>query len=87
MIAQILFVILLGVAGYLAWKRFSFVRRNIFLGRDITVEGDTSERWNTMFRVALGQGKMFTRPLAAVMHVFIYFFMVNIPSIVFPLNK
>lgn len=80
MIAQILFVILLGVAGYLAWKRFSFVRRNIFLGRDITVEGDTSERWNTMFRVALGQGKMFTRPLAAVMHVFIYvgFIIINI---------
>ncbi|MBX7050461.1 MAG: (Fe-S)-binding protein [Flavobacteriales bacterium] len=80
MIAQILFVLLLGVASYMAWKRFSFVRRNIFLGRNMTIEGDSSERWNTMFRVALGQGKMFTRPLAAVMHLFIYvgFIIINI---------
>jgi heterodisulfide reductase subunit C len=80
MIAQILFVLLLGVASFMAWKRFSFVRRNIFLGRNVAIEGNTSERWNTMFRVALGQGKMFTRPFAAVMHLFIYvgFIIINI---------
>lgn len=80
MIAQILFILLLGAAGFLAWKRFRFVRRNIFLGRKVQLEGNTSDRWNTMLRVALGQGKMFTRPLAAVMHLFIYvgFVIINI---------
>jgi ferredoxin len=80
MIAQILFVILLGVTTYFAFKRFQFVRRNILLGRDITPEGDSSQRWSTMARVALGQGKMFTRPLAAIMHLIIYagFIIINI---------
>ena len=36
-----------------------------------------------MFRVALGQGKMFTRPLAAVLHLFVYvgFVIINIELI------
>ncbi|MFN5621504.1 MAG: 4Fe-4S dicluster domain-containing protein [Flavobacteriales bacterium] len=80
MIAQILFVVLLGVTSYFAFKRFQFVRRNILLGRDVTIDGDSSERWGTMARVALGQGKMFTRPLAAFMHLIIYagFIIINI---------
>ncbi|MFN0030663.1 MAG: 4Fe-4S dicluster domain-containing protein [Flavobacteriales bacterium] len=80
MIAQIIFVLLLGVAGFFAYKRYVFVKRNIFLGKKIQLEGHSSERWKTMFRVALGQGKMFTRPVAAVMHVFIYvgFIIINI---------
>jgi heterodisulfide reductase subunit C len=80
MIAQIIFVVLLAVASYFAWKRFSFVKRNIFLGRDVQVEGPSSERWGTMFRVALGQGKMFTRPIAAVFHLILYagFIIINI---------
>ena len=80
MIAQILFVILLGVTSYFAFKRFQFVRRNILLGRDFTPDGDSSQRWSTMARVALGQGKMFTRPLAAIMHLIIYagFIIINI---------
>jgi ferredoxin len=80
MIAQILFVVLLGVTSYFAFKRFQFVRRNILLGRDVTIDGDASERWGIMARVALGQGKMFTRPLAAFMHLIIYagFIIINI---------
>jgi len=80
MISQIIFVLLLGVASYLAYKRFSFVRRNIFLGRSLAIDGAASDRWKTMFRVALGQGKMFSRPFAAVMHIFIYvgFVIINI---------
>lgn len=56
------------------------MRRNILLGRDIPQNDNRSERWKTMFRVALGQGKMFTRPFAAIMHLFIYagFVIINI---------
>ena len=80
MISQILFILLLIAASYLAFKRFAFVKRNILLGRDIQLSGTAGERWSTMARVALGQGKMFTRPLAAVMHLIIYagFIIINI---------
>ncbi|MFN6379069.1 MAG: Fe-S oxidoreductase, partial [Flavobacteriales bacterium] len=80
MIAQILFIVLLAVAGYVVYKRFMFVKRNIMLGRDVAIDGDKSVRWNTMFRVALGQGKMFTRPIAAILHLFVYvgFVIINI---------
>ncbi len=83
MIAQVLFIILLAVAGYVVYKRFMFVKRNIFIGREVAVEGDKSARWNTMFRVALGQGKMFTRPIAAILHLFVYvgFVIINIEII------
>lgn len=83
MIGQLIFIILLTVAAFVAYKRFSFVRRNIFLGRKIAIEGSPSVRWKTMLRVALGQGKMFSRPFAAVMHVFLYvgFVIINIEVI------
>ena len=80
MIAQILSILLLGTATYFAFKRFSFVKRNILLGRNTDSTGTSSERWATMARVALGQGKMFTRPMAAIMHLIIYagFIIINI---------
>ncbi len=55
------------------------IRRNILLGRDIDLSDNSSERWKTMAMVAIGQGKMFTRPLAAVMHIFVYvgFILIN----------
>ncbi len=81
--AQIAFLILLSIAAFFVVKRFRFVRRNILLGRKISLEGDKKDRWDTMFLVALGQGKMFTRPLAAIMHLFIYvgFVIINIEII------
>ena len=80
MISQILFILLLIAASYFAYKRFAFVKRNILLGRDTQPSGTAGERWSTMARVALGQGKMFTRPLAAIMHLIIYagFIIINI---------
>jgi ferredoxin len=80
MIAQIAFLLLLAGASYLIYGRFRFVKRNILIGRDIAIEGEPAQRWSTMFRVALGQGKMFTRPFAAFMHLILYagFIIINI---------
>lgn len=80
MVAQILFIFLLIVSGYFAWNRYRFVRRNIELGRSPQPEGKASQRWRAMLLLALGQKKMFARPLAAVMHFFIYagFIIINI---------
>ncbi len=56
------------------------IRRNINIGKDFTPEGTPGEHLSTMIRVALGQSKMMTRPLAGIMHVFVYvgFVLINI---------
>ena len=56
------------------------IRRNILLGRDINRSDKKSERWKIMTLVALGQKKMFQRPLPALLHLFVYvgFVLINI---------
>lgn len=56
------------------------VRRNINLGRDIPIKDNSGERLKTMIRVALGQSKMGSRPVAAILHLFVYvgFVLINI---------
>src|ERR1700759_2002367 len=80
MIAQIVFIIILAAAVYLFSKNCGKIRRNILLGRDTDRSDRPAERWKVMAKVALGQSKMTKRPLAAVMHFFIYvgFVIINI---------
>lgn len=72
MIAQIIFIILLAAAVYLFTKNAGKVRRNILLGRDTDRSDQPARRWKVMAKVALGQTKMTKRPVAAIMHFFIY---------------
>lgn len=80
MIAQIAFVLLLGVAVFFFARRIRHIRSNIRLGRDVDRTDQRAERWKVMGRVALGQGKMVTRPVAGFLHIVIYagFLIVNI---------
>lgn len=80
MIGQIIFFILLAAAVYLFSRNAGRIRRNILLGRDVDRSDRPAERWKTMALVALGQTKMVRRPVAAVMHFFIYvgFIIINI---------
>jgi len=80
MIAQIIFIIILAAAIYLFAKNAGKIRRNIFLGKDIDRSDRPAERWATMAKVALGQTKMVKRPVAAIMHFFIYvgFIIINL---------
>lgn len=80
MIAQIVFLLTLVAAVSLFTKNAGNIRRNILLGRDLDRSDNTAMRWKTMAMVALGQSKMGKRPLAAVMHLFIYvgFVIINI---------
>ena len=71
-VANILFVAVLAVAIALFTRNGRRVVRNIGLGRDEDRTHRKAERWATMARVALGQGKMVARPLAGVMHILIY---------------
>jgi len=48
------------------------MRSNINLGRDVNRTDNRKERWKTMTLVALGQKKMFSRPIPALLHLAIY---------------
>jgi heterodisulfide reductase subunit C len=80
MISQLIFILILAAAIYLFTKNAGKIRRNILLGRDINRSDRRAERWAVMAKVALGQSKMTKRPLAAVMHFFIYvgFIIINL---------
>jgi heterodisulfide reductase subunit C len=80
MFAQLIFLIILGAAVFLFSKNAGKIRRNILLGRDTDRSDNPALRWKTMAKVALGQSKMVKRPLAAVLHLFVYvgFVIINI---------
>lgn len=80
MISQIAFLILLGIMVFLIQKRIRFISSCIQLGRDVDISDQKPERWKNMFLMALGQKKMFDRPIVGVMHLIIYagFFLVNV---------
>lgn len=72
MVQQIAFILISAVAIGVAVKAFGKVRRNILLGQDEAVTGDTGERWRNVLLVAFGQRKMFKRWIPAVLHFIIY---------------
>lgn len=80
MISSLIFLALLVVSVWFFARSIRKIMRNIKLGRPVTYSGNTAERWRTMVLVALGQSKMVTRPVAAIMHIFIYvgFIIINI---------
>ena len=72
MITSILFSLLLIVGFGLFTVNVLKIRSNILLGRDIDRVDNRSERWKTMILVALGQKKMFSRPIPALLHLALY---------------
>ncbi len=83
MISQIIFALLLAVAGFFIFKRYQFVKGNILLGQKGPETDRKGERLKTMILVAFGQGKMFSRPFVALMHLILYvgFVVINIELI------
>lgn len=80
MISQIIFILILGAAIFLFAKNLKKIIRNINLGRPIDRSNNSKERWMVMVKVALGQSKMVKRPIAGILHVFVYlgFVIINI---------
>ncbi len=80
MLQAIIFAIITIAAFALAWKNYNRVRRNILLGKEVPKDaplgaggtGHAGERWRNVVLIALGQKKMFKRPLPAIFHLFIY---------------
>lgn len=72
MISSIIFVVLLIGSSVFFYINAKKIRRNILLGKDISIKDNRAERLKTMVLVALGQKKMFTRPIPAILHLFLY---------------
>lgn len=79
-IQQIIFILCAGMAGWIFTKKIREIRRNIRLGREEALNDQPSRRWKNMFLLALGQKKMFKRPIPAILHFFVYagFILINI---------
>ncbi len=72
MIAQIIFFVIFIAAVILFTIQVRKIIRNINLGKDINRSDNKPERWATMAKVAMGQTKMVRRPVAGIMHLFVY---------------
>lgn len=72
MVSSIIFAVLLIVGfGYFGMNA-KRIYDNIKLGRDINRSDNKGKRFKTMALVALGQKKMFARPIPAMLHMAIY---------------
>ncbi len=72
-------ILLLGGIGFFV-KNVRKLSRNIKLGKAIDRSDRVSERWTNMTKIALGQSKMVSRPVAGVLHILVYvgFLIINI---------
>lgn len=72
MISSILFIVLFLAGSVLFFVNVRKIRRNILLGKDVNRTDKIGERVKIMTLVALGQKKMFERPIPAILHLFLY---------------
>ena len=82
---QIVFLIVLIIAGYVIRKRVLSIRSNIQLGKKQALTGDAGKRVQNMLLIAFGQQKMFKKIIPAVLHFFIYvgFLVINLEVLEF----
>jgi len=88
LIQQIVFLLILGLAAFILYKRIRRIRQNILLGRDTDRSNNSPERRKNMLLVAFGQQKMFKKPIPAFLHLLIYvgFIVINLEVLEFILD-
>ncbi|MFA6945418.1 MAG: (Fe-S)-binding protein [Pedobacter sp.] len=72
MVLQAIFLIIATAAITLFSLNVRKIIRNIHLGKPENRSDHTSERLAIMLKVAFGQSKMVRRPVAAILHLFVY---------------
>jgi ferredoxin len=79
-IQRIVFIVVSAVAIWIFSKKIADIRRNILMGKDEDFSDRKGERWRNVLLIALGQKKMFRKPLVAVLHFIVYagFIIINI---------
>ena len=77
---NIFFVIILLISITIFTRNILKIKNNINLGRSIDRSDNKSARWKNMARIALGQSKMVSRPIAGILHFVVYvgFLIINI---------
>ncbi|MEY2704636.1 MAG: hypothetical protein RL407_698 [Bacteroidota bacterium] len=85
---QVIFALVLVLAGFILFKRIRFLRRNILLGKATQRNDEVAKRWKTMLMVAFGQQKMFSKPVPALLHALLYigFLVINLEVLEFILD-
>lgn len=80
MIAPLIFLALLGTAGFLFYKKAALIKKTIFLGKSEIQYNEPGRRWKQVLLLAFGQKKMFKDPLVAFLHLIIYagFIIINL---------
>jgi hypothetical protein len=75
-----IFLILIIVGGGIFLRNILRIKRNINLGKAVDRSDKTALRWKQMLRIALGQSKMGSKPIAAILHLIVYvgFIIINI---------
>lgn len=79
-IPNVIFALVFIGAIWFFTKNVKNIARNIKMGKDQEINDNKKLRWQTMFLVAIGQSKMVKRPVAGLLHIFVYvgFIIVNI---------
>jgi heterodisulfide reductase subunit C len=79
-VAQIIFALVFIAAIVLFSRNIGKINRNIRLAKKNWPNHDANERWRKVILNALGQKKMFKRPIPAILHFFVYagFIIINI---------
>jgi heterodisulfide reductase subunit C len=72
-------IILIAGIGFFVMNVRKLIR-NIKLGKEVDRSDNKAERWKNMARIALGQSKMVSRPIAGILHIVVYvgFVIINI---------
>ncbi len=80
MISSLIFILCLATGIFFFTRKVRKIMRNIRLGKPMPPPVRKKERWLQMTRVAFGQSRMIDRPVAGIMHFFIYagFIIINI---------
>jgi len=80
MIPNLIFILVFLFAAGLFYFKVRTISHDIKLGKPIKIVDNKLRRWKLMAKVAIGQSKMITRPVPALMHIFVYvgFIVVNI---------
>lgn len=85
---QIAFLLILALTGLILYKRITFLKKSILLGKPEERNDRRAERWQTMWLVAFGQKKMFKKMIPAILHLYIYasFIIINIEVLEFVID-
>lgn len=77
---NVIFAIILFIGIGFFVRNIRKLKRNIYLGKDVDISGDSNTRWKNMARIALGQSKMVRRPISGILHIIVYigFVIINI---------